>query len=152
MCCPSVLDQPSAPIDPGPDAARHHLDLDPVPASVGVARRFLRDVLAGADSDEEQQEKALLLASELVTNAILHARTPVQLGVLVDAADVLVSVGDRLSDGRDLTPRSHSHTRPGGRGLRLVSDLSERWGAVSHAGGKTVWFLLTVESRAVGVG
>lgn len=150
MCCPSVLDQPSAPIDPRPEAARRHLDLDPVPASVGVARQFIREVLA--DAGDDTRETVLLLASELVTNAILHARTPVQLGLLLDGEDVLVSVADRRSDHGDLAPKSHSRTRPGGRGLRLVADLSESWGAVNHAAGKTVWFLLPAASSVLRVG
>lgn len=150
MCCSAVLGLSRPPLSPGPDTVTHHVELEPVPASVGRARSFLRETLAGADP--EAQDTALLLASELVTNAILHARTHVQVGVVVDDDQALVCVSDRLPEPGALTPQSKSQTRPGGRGLALVADLSERWGSTAYAGGKTVWFLLPVMSRAVSVG
>ena len=91
---------------------------------------------------------ALLLTSELVTNAILHARTPVQVGVLVDNDQVLICVGDRMEASAELVPSGHSRTRPGGRGLALVADLSSTWGTQSYAGGKTVWFVLTATTAS----
>ena len=140
VCCDSVLRLPSPPLVPGPSAVTEHLKLDPVPASVGVARRFVRDLLAG--TDEDVLDTLLLLASELVTNAILHAHTPVELGVCVDGGRVLVCVADRMPNSEPLTPRDHSRDRPGGRGLALVADLSDDWGTTSFTGGKTVWFTM----------
>jgi anti-sigma regulatory factor (Ser/Thr protein kinase) len=140
VCCDSVLRLPSPPLVPGPSAVTEHLKLDPVPASVGVARRFVRDLLAG--TDEDVLDTLLLLASELVTNAILHAHTPVELGVCVDGGRALVCVADRMPHSEPLTPRDHSRDRPGGRGLALVADLSDDWGTTSFTGGKTVWFTM----------
>ena len=140
MCCDSVLRLPSPPLVPGPSAVTEHLKLDPVPASVGVARRFVRDLLDGAD--EDTLDTLLLLASELVTNAILHAHTPVELGVCVDGGRALVCVADRMPNSEPLTPRDHSRDRPGGRGLALVADLSDDWGTTTFTGGKTVWFTM----------
>jgi anti-sigma regulatory factor (Ser/Thr protein kinase) len=150
VCCEAVLRLPSPPIDPGPEALTRHVALDPVPASVSVARSFVRDILG--DVDPDQQDTALLLASELVTNAILHARTPVELGIVLDGATALVCVADRLAGGGPLTPRNHSQSRSGGRGLALVEDLSDRWGTESHTGGKTVWFTLSVSVGSVRAG
>ena len=141
MCCDPVLRQ-ERPFDPSPTARSRHVDLDPVPSSVGIARSFVRDMLVGLD--EEDREIGLLLTSELVTNAILHARTRVQLGVLVDDAHALVCVADRMEEGPALVARSHSGDRPGGRGLALVADLAESWGTTTYTGGKTVWFVLLV--------
>ena len=140
VCCDSVLRLPSPPLVPGPSAVTEHLKLDPVPASVGVARRFVRDLLDGAD--EDTLDTLLLLASELVTNAILHAHTPVELGICVDGGRALVCVADRMPNTEPLTPRDHSRDRPGGRGLALVADLSDDWGTTAFTGGKTVWFTL----------
>jgi anti-sigma regulatory factor (Ser/Thr protein kinase) len=140
VCCDSVLRLPSPPLVPGPSAVTEHLKLDPVPASVGVARRFVRDLLDGVD--EDSLDTVLLLASELVTNAILHAHTPVELGVCVDGGRALVCVADRMPGSEPLTPRDHSGDRPGGRGLALVADLSDDWGTTSFTGGKTVWFTM----------
>lgn len=140
VCCDSVLRLPSPPLVPGPSAVTEHLKLDPVPASVGVARRFVRDLLDGAD--EDTVDTLLLLASELVTNAILHAHTPVELGLCVDGGRALVCVADRMPDSEPLIPRDHSRDRPGGRGLALVADLSDDWGTTTFTGGKTVWFTM----------
>ena len=71
-------------------------------------------------SDQDDLDVAVLLTSELVTNAILHTRTPVQVGVLIDDDKVLVCVADRLADSPPLVPRPPSGDRPGGRGLALV--------------------------------
>jgi len=139
VCCEPVLREHPA-LAPSALAIERQADLDPVPASVGVARSLVRDSLAGFDRDA--RDVALLLTSELVTNAILHARTPVQLGVLVDGGRALVCVADRLPESPALSPRAHSHDRPGGRGLALVEDLADTWGTTTYTGGKTVWFVL----------
>jgi sigma-B regulation protein RsbU (phosphoserine phosphatase) len=141
VCCDTVLRLPSPPLVPGPGAVTEHLSLDPVPASVSTARKFVRDVLGSFDDDV--RDTAVLLSSELVTNAILHAHTPVQLGMVVDGDHLLVCVADRLP-GDVLAARDHSRDRPGGRGLALVADLSDQWGTTTFTGGKTVWFTLPV--------
>ena len=92
--------------------------------------------------DDGRRETALLLASELVTNAILHARTPVQVGLVLDDDQVLLCVSDRLADSAVLTPRAHSDDQSAGRGLALVADLAECWGTTAYTGGKTVWCLI----------
>jgi anti-sigma regulatory factor (Ser/Thr protein kinase) len=149
VCCDVVLRLPSPPLVPGPSAVTEHLELDPVPASVGVARRFVRGLLdSQGDVDEDTLDTLLLLASELVTNAILHAHTPVELGVCVDGGRALVCVADRMPDSEPLTPRDHSRDRPGGRGLALVADLSDDWGTTAFTGGKTVWFTLPLSMSA----
>jgi anti-sigma regulatory factor (Ser/Thr protein kinase) len=136
---------------PSSAATERQADLDPVPSSVGMARSLVRETLAAFDSDA--REVALLLTSELVTNAILHARTPVQLGVLVDGDRALVCVADRLAQSPALSPRAHSQDRPGGRGLALVEDLADTWGTTTYTGGKTVWFVLqTAGDRSLRTG
>jgi anti-sigma regulatory factor (Ser/Thr protein kinase) len=147
VCCEPVLREHPA-LAPSAVAVERQADLDPVPASVGLARSLVRESLAAFDGDA--RDVALLLTSELVTNAILHARTPVQLGVLVDGGRALVCVADRLPESPALSPRAHSHDRPGGRGLALVEDLADTWGTTTYRGGKTVWFVLqTAGDRAL---
>ena len=145
VCCDSVLRLPSPPIVPGPNALTEQLSLDPVPASVSTARKFVSEVLGPVD--EDVRDTALLLASELVTNAILHAHTPLQVEILVDDEHALVCVADRLP-GVVLAVRDRSRDRPGGRGLALVADLSEQWGTTNVTGGKTVWFTLPLALAA----
>jgi anti-sigma regulatory factor (Ser/Thr protein kinase) len=56
----------------------HHLHLDPLPKVVGSARAFVRE--HAPPLPEETTEVLVLLTSELVTNAVLHARTPIEVG------------------------------------------------------------------------
>ncbi len=123
-----------------------HVHLDPVPASVSIARAFIRDALP--DLSPELLDTVILLTSELVTNAILHARTPVRVGVVHDDDRLLVAVDDRLPADRGLEPRGWSRDRAGGRGLALVADLSDIWGTRTYSGGKSVWFVLPMIAAA----
>lgn len=95
-------------------------------------------MLAEADP-EVDVDTAALLVSELVTNAILHARTAVVVCVRHQGGRVRIEVHD--SSG--LTPRLHgfSGTSATGRGLQLLEGLAKRWGVEPDAEGvgKTVW-------------
>ena len=148
MCCEPVRRQQPSVV--GPNRQAVHCDLDPVPASVGLARTFVR--AAASALGEDVTDVCVLLTSELVTNAVLHARTPVQVGVVVDDEQVLVSVEDRLPAKGPLRPRAPLEDGPGGRGLAIVADVSEDWGTAGHAHGKSVWFVVSRHSAAVIVG
>lgn len=77
-----------------------------------------------------------LIASELVTNAYRYASGPVQLRLIRDSALIC-----EVSDGSTTAPhlRRARSTDEGGRGLFLVAQLTERWGARYTRDGKTVW-------------
>jgi anti-sigma regulatory factor (Ser/Thr protein kinase) len=124
------------------------LDLPPTTDSVPVARRFVRARLGDGPADVDT---ASLLVSEVVTNAILHARTTVTLTVEVDDQVVRITV----RDGSPVRPRlrSFAPTSATGRGLRLLDHLARRWGvdADPATGGKVVWFELG-EPAAAGWG
>ncbi|MFI8489742.1 SpoIIE family protein phosphatase [Streptomyces rubrogriseus] len=109
------------------------------PASVAAARRFVRGALKGAARD--LVDTAQLLVSELVTNAVLHARTEVEVSVARLEGRVRVRVGDRRP-GRGLVPQRCSPYAGTGQGLALVEQLASRFGADSGDGDKTVWFEL----------
>jgi anti-sigma regulatory factor (Ser/Thr protein kinase) len=64
-----------------------------VPGSVGEARELVRDLLEDEGRDD-LVETATLLVSEIVTNAILHAGTPIEVRAVVDESGVRVEVGD----------------------------------------------------------
>lgn len=85
-------------------------------------------------------DTALLLVSELVTNAVLHAHGEVSLRVQDRGATARIEVGD----GSAMPPRMHGFAVESatGRGLRLLDRLAVRWGALPAAsgGGKVVWF------------
>ncbi len=112
------------------------LELPPATDSVPVARRFLRERLSESELDVDT---AVLLTSEVVTNAILHARTPVT--VTIHAVPGLVRIAVR--DLSPVQPRIHSFSANAatGRGLRLLDQLARRWGVdAAQPVGKIVWF------------
>jgi len=76
--------------------------------------------------------------SELVTNALVHARSHLTVHLLVDSAVVRVQVDDDSQDAPFRRPPGVE--RPGGRGLHLLDELARRWGVESTPTGKGVWF------------
>ena len=86
---------------------------------------------------------AILLTSELVTNAIIHTLGPGELYGFLNAhrRSLRVEVRD-VSSSMPAVRLNEPSTRPGGLGLRLVNEIATRWGAVPSATGKTVWFEL----------
>ncbi|MFF7637823.1 SpoIIE family protein phosphatase [Kitasatospora sp. NPDC008050] len=107
-------------------------------AMVGLARRFARRTLAdwGLSALTDQTE---LLASELITNALVHAGAPTQLRLFRDHV-LTVEVSDVDSHAPRLRP-AHEDDE-GGRGMHLVNELAHRWGSRSTRFGKAVWFEL----------
>ena len=119
------------------------IDMEGVAASVGRARTFVDVTLASWHLDN-LRDRAALLTSELVTNAVIHARTRFSVAVLLDSSVTSVTV--EVSDGSFEMPRSEGAEIDDdrGRGLALVGRLSSRWGCRPEAEGKTVWFALDI--------
>ncbi len=113
------------------------------PRSVGAARRLLREQARSWRAPEEAAETAVLLLSELMTNACRHGRVSPgrEIHVLCIVADGNLRI--EVSDAGDGIPRRcrASADDEAGRGLRLVAALAERWGFCPrpHGIGKTVW-------------
>ncbi|MFH8409308.1 SpoIIE family protein phosphatase [Streptomyces sp. NPDC018019] len=116
----------------------------PRPESVSAARHFVRTALARAAPDAV--ETAELLVSELVTNAVLHARTEAEVSVHVLDGEVRVQVGDRQPCRGLVSQRSFPYAGPG-QGLAVVEQLASRYGVDSGEGRKTVWFALRRDER-----
>ena len=114
----------------------------PVPASVAAARHFVAASLASWRPGEQAQV-AVLLASELVTNAIVHSgphRPSDEIAVTVNTTDGLarIEVRDNAPGAPELRVTSvDSHS---GRGLLLIDALSSRWGFARSGRGNAVWF------------
>ena len=115
------------------------VDLGVHPSQAGRARRLITAQLAAWRINGEASAMTVLLVSELVTNAMRHGRDPIRMLAGTTPSGLRVEVydgnGDVFPAIRDLRPDA-----PGGRGLRLVDALADRWGAVAAADGKCVWF------------
>ncbi|AZM53188.1 protein phosphatase [Streptomyces sp. WAC 01529] len=132
------------------------------------ARQFVRaaladwcelDVPAAAGLTDRVADDAVLLVSELVTNAVVHAGTAVELLCRLDEAgpgeetDTLVIEVSDHHPSRAVRGEQHpppSGTPEYGRGLQLVATLSESWGITYRTGTKTVWARLPVEGARSG--
>lgn len=135
-------------VDPGldrPPAPRTDDDaLDVVlpadPRSVREARRLTQRCCLRAGLDEDTTDTAVLLTSELVTNAIVHGRSDARLKVAASHRHVHVEVGD--DNDRVPVVQTHDDEALSGRGISLLAVVASRWG-ITHADiGKVVWFTL----------
>ncbi|MEU7283659.1 SpoIIE family protein phosphatase [Streptomyces sp. NPDC045431] len=133
--------------------ARAAATFEPVGRSVATARAFVRDTLQGWGYTDVVDD-AVVLTSELVTNAIVHAGTAADVLCLRTEQGVRVEVADRYPErevplqgtGRyDLNPDSEN-----GRGLLLCAALASRWGVEYSPTQKQVWFQLDLPERPVG--
>jgi anti-sigma regulatory factor (Ser/Thr protein kinase) len=108
------------------------------PASVRQARVFTGEVLADGGVEPSVIEMAVLLVSELVTNAVVHARGSICVTVHADAHWVRIEVEDH-GRGRPVL-RPTRKDEPDGRGLAVVDKLATDWGIEQRATQKVVWF------------
>ncbi|MFE4535913.1 SpoIIE family protein phosphatase [Streptomyces scopuliridis] len=161
------------------------------PLAPSAARRFTRAALAdwtslgllatctfcqgdegcspGEHSTDLLADDAVLIVDELVTNAVVHAGTTVELlcrledpgedasgtpeGEGGEPAAVVLEVSDHhpaRAIQSDATGQAPAGTPEYGRGLQLVAALAERWGITYRSGLKTVWARLPLEGRDPG--
>lgn len=133
--------------------ARAAASFEPAGRSVATARSFVRDTLQGwgfADIVDD----AVVLTSELVTNAVVHAGTAADVLCLRSDDGVRIEVADHYPEreiplqGAAITMSSPD--REGGRGLQLCAALASRWGVDYTPTQKLVWFQLDLPARPVG--
>jgi anti-sigma regulatory factor (Ser/Thr protein kinase) len=117
--------------------------LPPEPISARACRRFLLSALEEWDADQFADD-AVLLLSELVTNAVLHAGTEIEVTIQLD--DDVLRVEVRDGDPRLPTVRHYSLLSGTGRGLALVAQTARSWDVEPLPSGKRVWFELEASS------
>jgi PAS domain S-box-containing protein len=118
----------------------HRLPFDRRAESAALTRGFTAGALHGAGWSANV-DTAVLLVSELVTNAIRHATGPYALVVTFREGEVELAVED-TDPGRP-DPRQPDPLSESGRGLLLVDALATAWGVRTFPGGKVTWFTLT---------
>ncbi|MFD7896189.1 SpoIIE family protein phosphatase [Streptomyces sp. NPDC059743] len=133
--------------------ARAAATFDPVGRSVATARAFVRDTLQGWGYADVVDD-AVVLTSELVTNAVIHAGTSADVLCLRTEDGVRVEVADRYPE-REIPIQGAGRTfanadRENGRGLLLCAAMASRWGVEYTSTYKQVWFQLDLPQRPVG--
>lgn len=113
--------------------------LKPDPRQVAEARQLTEQTLTGWGM-RHLRDVATLLVSELTTNAILHARSPVTVMLQNGVDELRVHVCDNST--RSPHVRHFSADSATGRGIRLLETLATTWGVERHPSGKCVWFTL----------
>ncbi|MFI9274818.1 SpoIIE family protein phosphatase [Kitasatospora sp. NPDC052896] len=136
--------------------ARAAATFEPDGRSASAARGFVRAALLGWGLPEVVDD-AVVLVSELVTNAVVHAGTAAEVSCLRDEDSVQIGVTDRHPErglpafagpaAGEVAVSEHfaDADGEGGRGLLMCSALSSRWGVEYSAGQKTVWFRLPLQ-------
>lgn len=107
------------------------------PRSARAARRFVTSTLTRWKC-QHVADMVALLTSELVTNAVVHARSGVRLTLVLGRAAVRVEVADD-APGRPVLRRAGPESLSG-RGLTLLDAIADRWGVEHATPGKSVWF------------
>ncbi|MFF1872383.1 SpoIIE family protein phosphatase [Streptomyces sp. CB03911] len=138
--------------------ARAAATFGPVGRSAAAARGFVRDALLSWGLPEVVDD-AVVLVSELVTNAVVHAGTAAEVCCLREDETVRVEVTDHhperglpaFADVPDAGVEVYADPDDeGGRGLLMCSALSSCWGVEYAAGRKTVWFRLALPDHVIG--
>ena len=120
------------------------------PASAALVRQAIAADLMGQCVTRAAVDDVILVASELVGNAVVHAASSAEdpLDVLWDLEDgtVLVQVADASSAAP--APRALTTTETSGRGLAIVAALADDWGVRPTPTGKQVWARIPVSRTA----
>lgn len=124
--------------------------LPPTPRSVGVARWLIQEWCApwvrGEEVPEDTVDAALLLSSEVITNAVVHGSGMVHVGLTrVGRSSLRIEVSDD-GGGMPLIGAQRDDAESG-RGMAMVELMSSRWGTDLAVGplGKMVWFELAID-------
>ena len=118
------------------------------PESVRQARALTASACARWRIPTKVSGRIQVVVSELVSNGVRHARTPLELVLRRTNSYVHVTV----SDGDRRTPRLREPRDPhvpGGRGLVLVDAFAAAWGCHPHAGGKSTWATIRYRARRI---
>lgn len=121
-------------------------EFSPTAGAVAVARRLVVDACTSWGLDD-LASSARLVTSELVTNAVVHAGTPIYVDVHRRRRHLHVAVRDFDSrPARLLGPEAE--TAPGGRGLLIVDTLASAWGCTPTGDGKVTWASFAMKPHA----
>lgn len=110
------------------------------PTAPRAARALVAEHLGG----EQRCDEVALCISEIVTNAVRHAASAPLVRFCLRGRTVRVETADASPDAPVVRP--HDPTATGGRGLRIVDALADRWGTERTGSGKVVWFEIDLDN------
>jgi anti-sigma regulatory factor (Ser/Thr protein kinase) len=123
--------------------------LRPHPLAVGQARNFctrrLSSVLADRDGYDDAVSDAAVIASELVTNAVIAGSSMIELSIGLQDSCVRIEVCDDAAGA--VVPAHPEPTDVKGRGLVIVAALAQDWGVQTDHGTKQVWAEVPIPPR-----
>jgi PAS domain S-box-containing protein len=128
-------------VDPPSGEESLSCQIDSEQSAVADARHLVTSWLEARSMPALLVADAALTTSELVTNALVHGRPPIELRLRLESTDVLIEVRDRATyQPRKLRPDENDEH---GRGLQIVAALASRWGTRPTEHGKAVWCVLS---------
>jgi len=122
---------------------------EPDPGAIAAARRYVRRQLLAWATPDDLVDDALVLVSELATNAVMHAGTAFEVNCTHLGDSIRLAVRDSYP-GRGLPAvlSTPDPSKPSGRGLLLCASLSAAWGVEYTPTAKTVWCRLALPDHA----
>lgn len=117
--------------------------LDDMPTEARRVRRMAAAVLEPLDGDHRWVDDAMVVISELVSNALVHGAPPRTVRLARVGTALLIEVFDGSRHAPHLV--EPVPTTAGGHGLQLVARLTSTWGTRLSVDGKCVWCTVTVE-------
>src|SRR5262245_47186342 len=121
------------------------------PSAVRKARRLLTELLEEAGVPAGQRSDALLLANELMANAVQHGsreNDAIEIVCTIERDVLRVTVFDAARSGRTPAVLTPDEERAQGRGLRLVDQLADSWNEQIVGGRREVGFSLRLRGEA----
>jgi anti-sigma regulatory factor (Ser/Thr protein kinase) len=114
-------------------------------SAVATARRWVSDFLHQHHVNGQRLDDAVLIVSELVTNALRHGLGGIVLrAAFTPASEIRLAVIDAGDGTPELQPVDTE--RIGGLGLRIVDEIAADWGVTKFPGGTTVWAIVGPEA------
>jgi anti-sigma regulatory factor (Ser/Thr protein kinase) len=123
------------------------MEIPAEPTAPGRVRQWMTSQLTAWQVPEQVIGAAVLCASELATNALLHAGTAARVQVDLSPERLLVAVSDSGTRGAVTRARTEALSSRG-RGLGLIEQLSDAWGTDPAVRGSTVWFEMAITGKA----
>jgi anti-sigma regulatory factor (Ser/Thr protein kinase) len=111
--------------------------LDATSTAARHARRLVGQWLEGIECADETKHHVVLAVSELVSNAVIHARSPSTLSATIEDDRLRIEVDDQ--DPTTKPQRVESPGSIGGFGLRIVDEIGDAWGWSQLPRGKRIW-------------